>query len=361
MLERTARFSELLFTSAARVDDAASIDAEIWAAFRETGLGPAVFPESMGGVGLVEPSRHGALCAVLRLLGAGDLSMARLFEGHVNAVSLVCRFGTAAQARDLQQGVEAGTLSAVWGADGAHGLKLVEAASETHLTGGKVLCSGAGFVTRPLVTASGRDGQVLCLLRLAEGYSADLTMWQAQGMRSTATGSVDMTDVRITADDLIGNAGDYMKQPYFSGGAWRFCAAHLGAAERLVDLFREHLVARGRGEDPYQLQRVAVSATAVKTARFWVEEAARRFAGDDHDPANVVAFVNLTRMMTERSALDVMEAVQRGVGLGAFVRPHPIERICRDLSTYLRQPVPDLAMSDGARALLASPLGVGDF
>jgi len=65
--------------------------------------------------------------------------------------------------------------------------------------------------------------------------------------------------------------------------------------------------------------------------------------------------------VTERCALDVMQIVQRGVGLTSFVRPHPIERISRDLATYLRQPVPDLAMSDGARSFLGSTQPVGEF
>jgi hypothetical protein len=56
-----------------------------------------------------------------------------------------------------------------------------------------------------------------------------------------------------------------------------------------------------------------------------------------------------------------MEAAHRGVGLVSFIRPNPIERICRDLATYLRQPVPDLAMSDAARAWLKSELAVGEF
>lgn len=66
-------------------------------------------------------------------------------------------------------------------------------------------------------------------------------------------------------------------------------------------------------------------------------------------------------MVTERAALDVMERVQRGLGLSAFIRPHPAERICRDLATYLRQPVPDLAMSDAARAVLDGHLSIGAF
>ena len=67
-----------------------------------------------------------------------------------------------------------------------------------------------------------------------------------------------------------------------------------------------------------------------------------------------MAFANLTRTVTERAALDTLELVHRGAGLPGFLRPHPIERISRDLATYLRQPVPDLAMADAARAVLAS-------
>jgi len=321
----------------------------------------AAFPESIGGVALADAGRHGELCTILRLLGAGDLSVARLFEGHVNAISLVCRYGKSAQVSDLAESVAAGNLSAVWGADDANGLKIVSDISGQRLRGRKILASGAGFVTRPLVTAAGPEGQVLCLMNLARSHPVDLSGWQAQGMRSTATGSVELTDLVLSADQLIGAAGDFMRQPHFSGGAWRFCAAQLGASERLVDLFRDHLLARGRDRDPYQLERVAQCAAAAKTARFWIEEAARRLAFAEHDPAAVVAFANLTRMVTERSALDIMAAVQRGVGLAAFVRPSPIERICRDLSTYLRQPVPDLAMSDAARMLLDSSLSIGDY
>ena len=201
----------------------------------------------------------------------------------------------------------------------------------------------------------------MCLLQLAMDEKVDLSAWTAQGMRSTATGAIDLSGIVVTAENMVGVAGDFMRQPYFSGGAWRFCAAHVGATERLVDLFRDHLVTTARGEDPYQRQRLAQGIACAKTARFWVEEAARRLSAEEPDADNVVAFANLTRMVTERCALDVMETVQRGVGLSSFVRPHPIERISRDLATYLRQPVPDMAMSDGAKVFLSSTLPVGEF
>ena len=306
------------------------------------------FPEVLGGVGLLDPSRHHELCTVLRLLGSADLSVARLFEGHVNAVSLVARYGEPIQLQALSQRIAGGGLSAVWGADDARGLQLVGGQVLT-LQGRKILASGAGFVTDPLVTAKTDNGQVMCLLQLGMNEKVDLTGWNALGMRSTATGAIELSGVKVSSRNLIGSAGDFIRQPYFSGGAWRFCAAHVGATERLVDLFRDHLVARHRGEDPYQLQRLAQCIASAKTSRHWVEEASRRLSTEETDAGNVVAFANLTRMVTERCALDVIELVQRGVGLTSFVRPHPIERISRDLATYLRQPVPDLAMSDGAK------------
>lgn len=359
--ERAARFSEAAFAAAEQSDAAAAIDGNLWRVFAQSGLAMAAFPESYGGAGLSDGDRQSELCKVLCLLGAGDLSVARLVEGHINAVSLVVRYGTAEQIASLASSVADGKLSGVWGADDAAGLKIHSADGRPQLAGRKILASGAGTVTRPIVTAASDDGQVMCLLDLGDRHEVDLSGWNAQGMRSTATGAIDLTGIPIGADEILGSPGDFMRQPHFSGGAWRFCAAHLGAMEKLVELFRDHLVSRGRGDDPYQLQRVAHCLAAARTARFWIEEAARRLGADEHNPAAVVAFTNLTRMVTERSALDVMEAVQRGVGLVSFIRPNPVERICRDLSTYLRQPVPDLAMSDAARAFLASTTPAGGF
>jgi alkylation response protein AidB-like acyl-CoA dehydrogenase len=358
LLQAAEQFAAVISDASVETDSAGVIDCRLWAAFRYAGLAMAPFPKEFGGADLCEPNRYQDLCSILRLLGSAELSIARLFEGHVNAVSLVARYGSLGQMRAFSERIAMGGLSAVWGADDAKGLHVIDG---RELQGRKILASGAGFVTDPVVTAKTNDSHVMCLLTLTADEKVDLSGWNAQGMRSTATGAVDLSGTVVTAGNMIGAAGDFMRQPYFSGGAWRFCAAHVGATERLVNLFRAHLVARSRGEDPYQLQRLAQCIASAKTARYWVEEAARRLSLEEIDADHVVAFANLTRMVTERSALDVMETVQRGVGLTAFIRPHPIERISRDLATYLRQPVPDLAMSDGAKAFLFSGVPVGEF
>ena len=355
------QFLAVARNAAERADASGEIDAAVWDALRRAGLSTAPFPIDQGGAGLATPRQNGALFDVLRRLGGADLSLARLYEGHVNAIALVTRYGREAQLADLAAAVRDGALAAVWGADDAQKLEAVPEGDGWRLRGRKIFASGAGFVARPLVTAATPDGPMMLLLHLAPGERADASGWTAQGMRSTATGMVTFDGLVVGRDHAIGQPGDFMRQPHFSGGAWRFCAAQLGAAERLVDLFRAHLVARGRAEDPYQLDRVAACATAVGTAAFWIAAAARRVAEEGADADAVVGFVNLTRGVTERAALDVLEAVHRGVGLGSFLRPHPIERVARDLSTYLRQPVPDLAMADAARAVLASPRATADL
>jgi alkylation response protein AidB-like acyl-CoA dehydrogenase len=99
----------------------------------------SAFPEALGGSGLAEASRQSDLCTVLRLIGAGDLSIARLFEGHVNAISLVCRYGTDAQIGSLATDVADGAMSAVWGADDADDLTIVEQEGRAELSGRKSL------------------------------------------------------------------------------------------------------------------------------------------------------------------------------------------------------------------------------
>lgn len=182
-------------------------------------------------------------------------------------------------------------------------------------------------------------------------------------MRASATGSIDLSGVAVRADEIIGDDGDYERQPFFSGGAWRFCAVQQGAMETLFDLLRRHLNSAGRGGDPNQMARVGQAAIAVETARLWVERAAALFEEREQSPddGRLVAYVNLARLAVERAGLDLMELVQRSVGLQCYMRPHPIERICRDLSTYLRQPAPDRALASAATWMLGAGEGKVDI
>src|ERR1700730_512644 len=85
---------------------------------RERGLLLAPFPADLGGEGLGE-GRVGAsnLFEVLRALGRGNLALGRLYEGHVNAALLLCRYGSPQQIRRLALDVRRGALLGVWNAE----------------------------------------------------------------------------------------------------------------------------------------------------------------------------------------------------------------------------------------------------
>lgn len=266
LMQQAQEFAQVANEAAAKADETSAIGAEVWSALRDSGLSMAPFDPCVGGLGLGSADQQMALCSVLRLIGGADLSVARIFEGHVNAVMLVSRYGTATQVEGLADTVRNGGLSGVWGAEDTNGLHRTPRGSSWTLDGRKIYASGAGALTRPLITVVTPDGQLLYLLDLRKSERADAAVWMPSGMKASASGTIDLTGIVVGDAEQIGSYGDFMRQPFFSASAWRFCAAQLGAMERLASLYCEYLLSRRRDQDPYQLERVA-QCTAASTLR----------------------------------------------------------------------------------------------
>lgn len=347
---------------AGRHDHDGGFPAEDVAELARVGLLAAPVPRRDGGAGLGEEPDGATLRAVLTRIGAGSLALGRVYEGHVNAVQLVARFASGEARNTLLADAAQGHLFGVWNTEPpGQGLKIDGADGTRVLRGVKTFASGAGFVTRALVTAQpAAPGSQMIVVALEPGERADLSAWRAQGMRASATGTVDFTGLGADRFTPVGAPDDYQAQPHFSGGAWRFLAVQLGGLEALLDAWRGHLVATGRGEDPHQLARLGEGVIAAETARLWVARAAA-IVGEEGDPDGIIAYVNLARLAVERAGLDLLERAQRSVGLQGFLRDHPLERLTRDLATYLRQPGPDRALTEGARHVLRAPLASGDL
>ena len=289
------------------------------------------------------------LRVVLTTLGRGSLALGRLYEGHVNAVGLVARYGSPANLALLRDEVRQGRASGVWMAGPP--LTLDE---DGIMRGHKLLCSGAGYWRRPLVAADRDGGSILLLPDLSEATPVDATGWTAHGMRATATGTVDFTGIHVGAGEIVGLPGDYLRSPWFRGGAWRVIAVQLGGIEAVMEHYATQLRAGPHCDHPIQLARFGEALIAAETARLWVEKAANTAEGDG-DPHSIDAFVDLARNAFEGAALRVVALAQKAIGLGAFLRPNPIERVARDLTTYLRQPALDASLMSAAAFHLARP------
>lgn len=335
---------------AERLDAEAAFPEEDMAALRETGLLVAPVPKRLGGLGAgTEPAGAGPLFELLRLLGRGNLAVGRLFEAHVNAIRLIALYGTAEQTRDAAMDAVAGCLFGLWVTD-PPGEQLRSA--DGRLVGRKGPCSGAGRCDRALVTVQRPDGTRMAVVALGGAEPVTGDPGTLQGMRAASNGTVDLTGVAAPDRALVGVPGDYLHEPDFSCGAWRTTAVTLGGLDALVEATREQLGRRGHVGAPMQQARFGRLLITQETARLWTRQAVDA-AEQDGPVADRVAYVNLARLAVESACLDALRLVQRSLGLSAFVRPNPVERLARDLGTYLRQPAPDAVLLEAAAHGLA--------
>jgi alkylation response protein AidB-like acyl-CoA dehydrogenase len=328
---------------AADVDARGAFPEEDFAQLRRRGLLAAPLPRRFGGRGLgTEPAGAMGLLALLRAIGAGSIATGRLFEAHVNALKLLSLYGSEAQMAKAAEDVHAGHVFGLWVTETPPGLAL----RDGMLQGAKSVCSGAGHVTRALVTASAGGGEpVLAVVALQAGGRVIPGAPRLTGVHGAVTAGMDLSGLPA---DIIGRPGDYLRQPEFSAGAWRTSAVTLGGLEALSACVRRSLVERGRAGNPHQQARLGGLRIEEETARLWLERTARIAEDRLHDPGDIAELVNLARIAVERAALRMIELAQRALGLGAFIAGQEVERLMRDIATYLRQPAPDETLTEAA-------------
>lgn len=310
------------------------------AVLRDNGLLSAPIPREFGGEGLgTENGTTRDLLETLWHIGRGNLSVGRLYEGHVNALQLVSWFGSPSQQERLFADARAGLLFGVWNTQATGGVRFERAGAGWEMRGAKTFCSGAPRVARAVVTGDREGaGWQMAVVPLDEVEVArDASFWQPLGMRASASFRVDFSGAALSSDSLLGEPDDYYQQPAFSGGAVRFCAVQLGGAASLLEETRACLRAWGRGGDPFQQARVGQMAARVQGGWQWLESAANAWEARG-DAAQTVAFAAMMRVATEEICLEVLEMAEQSVGARGLLRPCPIERIGRDLRLYLKQP-----------------------
>ncbi len=304
-----------------------------------------------------DPTSSDEYLAMLRVLyevGRVDLPLARLLEGHVDAVQIVQRLGNERQSASLREKVADGKILGVWNA-ALTGTPLVLYGNQ--LQGAKSFASGAGILDFALVTAERTEGsdisaQLVLMDLIAAPPRIDQTWWNVTGMQRSQTHQVQWDKTKIQADALLGKPGSYADEPWFSGGALRFVAVQAGAVAGIFDQTQHHLEATGRLDDPFQKVRLGELFNLADSAAGKVSRTARRWF-EETDQAR------LTRVAAARThvlavALEAMTLARAAVGVKSMFNVHPLAALLTDLDVYLRQPAPD-----AARLLAGSAAGSG--
>ena len=292
-----------------------------------------------------------ALLRLLAAVGRGDLNVGRIFEGHVNACVLIETFGTPAQRGRYSKLAADGAVFGVWNTDAPDDpLRL---AGDGRLAGKKTFASGVDGLSHAIVTIN-VEGARRMIMAPVRGRPVDRTWWRPLGMRASGSHVIDFTGMPLEDDWMLGGPDDYIAQPRFSGGAIRFLAVQVGGMHAVLDAAVTHLGATGRTDDPYQAHRIARMGVAVETGYLWIRRAAEAWesaAASDDAGDLLVATANGARVVVEAEALVMLEEAERAVGAAGLIAPHPLERLIRDLRTYLRQPNPDGAAAAFGRAI----------
>ncbi len=299
------------------------------AALRETGL-------------LASPLEAGnarPLFDALVALGGASMPLARLYEGHVDAVSLVARLGTSAQIDRVAADVRAGVLHGVWGAGGATPARAVAAGSCWRLSGEKRFCSGLGLVGRAVVTAQLDDATTqLFLIDADDPERHDHGDWDVVAMTGSASGRMDLSGMTLAASAALGARNAFMAEPEFHGGLWRIAAMQSGALQRLVRLHHDLVVQAP--SNPLRLHRHGCIAVEAGTALLWSRHAMEAVMPPDAAAGDQRTAL-LAREAVEQSVTRALALMERDFGTRPHRRCSEAGRIMRDLRFHLRQADPD--------------------
>ncbi|MCM4157335.1 acyl-CoA dehydrogenase family protein [Gramella sp. AN32] len=300
-------------------------------------------PIEYGGEGLGINGGTSKILRVLQKLGAYDLSVGRIYEGHINALSLINQFGTEAQKRDYFSQAKNGTFFGIWNSEiPAEALQINKTKEGYTLKGAKIFCSGANHILRPIVTADGEDGKLMLVLNLDEyGLTEDYAYWKPMGMSASVSCRFDFSEITITEDQILGKPSAYFANPEFVGGAIRFAAVQLGGARAAFQATLDHLVEYKRTDDVLQLTRIGKIKVLMETGNLWLKKAGKAFDKREKFPEECMDIANSFRILTREICEKTLALCEMSVGLQGLLKPHPLERIHRDLSVYLKQPAPD--------------------
>jgi alkylation response protein AidB-like acyl-CoA dehydrogenase len=258
-------------------------------------------------------------------LAEDELSLARLAEGHADAVAILAELGGPPP--------PPGSLWGVWAANPpGPGLEAAQTSDGWQLRGTKQYCSGARTCTHALVTAAAPDGARLFAVS-TETLSPRPGTWPAVGMAASDTLNVGFSDVRA---EPLGIPGSYTNRPGFSHGGVGVAACWYGGARAVGRTLLAAAAKRDVG--PYALAHLGAVDIALQTARTALSQAADEIDADPGDlsktgPARALR----VRAMAEAAATDVLSRVGRALGAGPLCHDEAHARAVADLTVYLRQ------------------------
>ena len=306
----------------------------------------------------------------LAKVAQSDLSLAKLYEGHTDALAIRAEIGEPAAVMsrvvsevvsevvsdvvtdvvsdvlsdvlsDAFSEVDADTATPTWGvwaAEAPQGRVVVtqEPGGGLLLQGKKCWCSGAGSASHALLTAwrgDEREPQLMSVALRQPGVHVSHDNWHAIGMNGSASLDVTFDGARAEA---IGQPGEYLNRPGFWQGGAGIAACWYGGALALAKALRASLASgAAASRSPFRraaLGRVDVAlqstASVLRASADWI---------DTNPMADARAVALRARLSAEHTAALVLDEVGRALGATPFCRDARFARMAADLPVFIRQ------------------------
>jgi alkylation response protein AidB-like acyl-CoA dehydrogenase len=258
-------------------------------------------------------------------LAEEDLSLARLGEGHADAVAILAELSGPRP--------EPGSRWGVWAANPpGPNVTAARQGGTWLLRGTKQYCSGARVCTHALVTA--RVGEEERLFAVAaDCLEPIMGSWPATGMAGSDT--LDVGFPAVPAEP-VGPPGGYTGRPGFSHGGAGVAACWYGGARGVARALARAAAKRDVG--PHALAHLGAVDIALRTTRTALARAADEIDADPGDLRGEGALRTLrVRALAEATASDVLARTGRALGAGPLSHDEAHSRAVADLTVYLRQ------------------------
>jgi hypothetical protein len=272
-----------------------------------------------------EPSREWPeLVESLLALGRTDIPLARLVEGHVDALRIHHQAGTTP--------VE-GAVYGVWASRSrATGLSGCFDGGGWVLDGTLRFASGAGVIDRALVPVWPAGGDHVLLDLDVSSWAFDETRWRTRAMELSRSHQVDLTGHRTEAVE-VGGPGFYLGRPGFFPGGVGVAAVWAGCAARVADLLHAAVPAEHRAAG--QAIRLGQVRTDVATAAAVSRDAARSLetvGADDLRTASTLARAGVAGCVRR-----ILTDTRSAAGPAGLAFDEDLGRAVDDLTLYVGQ------------------------
>lgn len=359
LIERMSMLAQENFARRApEYDRLAVFPADDFEDIYQAGLLAPVLPREYGGLGL-GPYRGEifTLWMMTKEIAKHDMSLARCWEGHVNSLVLLDGMANEEQkARWFEGVVNHGEKWVAWSGEPQArkpGEKIRFGTNVTKIDGGYIVEGNKVFSTSAtgaqwailLVSTAGPGGvrhttssldtQLMMACNLSDPtIEIDSSWWDPIGMRATASHLVNFRRTFIPDTDVIGYAGQYIKEGWQTCFIPHYAATFLGAAEAAYEYACHYVSTQNKVDDPYIQHHIGQMSVNVETGHLWLRHVARLWETARYQEAQLAG--SRARHVVEHLAEETVKHCIQACGARCLVRPSVLERIYRDLSFYVR-------------------------